>query len=248
MLGLINFTHSDPLFAAYPNAKNVIRDTPKFLLKKLRDGDIDCGMISLMEYFENRDIFDVVESATIHSLRGTMSTLLVSAGNGISRKMNISITEHTKTTAAYLELILKKLGIDYSFRWSQEREADELLKEAEYALVIGDEALKVYNTRLRIIWDIGYQFSRLFSMAPVFSVTVKRKDMECTVETDELNNAIEESVMHRIECTEPAAQKLSVDPEILKRYYETIRYDYTPGVKKTVDFLMRTFAQRENSP
>lgn len=240
MLGLINFTHSDPLYAAYPNKENVARDTPKLLLKKLKSGEIGCGMISLMEYFENMDIFDLVESATIHSLRGTMSTLLISASNRISRKMNISITEHTKTTAVYLELILKKLGIDYSFKWSDERDADKLLEEAEYALVIGDEAIKVYNTRLKIIWDVGYQFSRMFSMSPVFSVTVKRKHSNCESEVAELDTAITESQKHIKECVAPAAEKLMVGEEIMRRYFETIKYNFTPGVQRTVNFLLKT--------
>ena len=78
MLGIINFTHSDPLYQAYGDKSAVIRETPKKLLELLLNGKIDCAMISLLEYFRHMDSLELVESATISSRSGTMSTLLVS--------------------------------------------------------------------------------------------------------------------------------------------------------------------------
>lgn len=247
MLGLIDFTHSEPLYAAYPRKENVVRDTPKNLLKRLLGGEIDCGMISLFEYFDHRDALEILESATIHSLRGTMSTLLVSRGRSIGKHMEISVTEHTRTTAAYLELILQKSGIEYDLKWSQEREAEKLLDEADYALVIGDEALKVYSTRLKILWDIGYQFSRLFSMSPVFSVTVARKNSSCTEEISDLDLAISHHGEYVEKSVDETSAKLGVERNIIRQYYNTIRYDFTPGVRKTLEFLQKAAIQARSS-
>ena len=226
MIGLINFTHSDPLYSAFPEKDLVLRDTPKNLLASILKGEIGCGMISLFEYFENRDALELVESATIHSMKGTMSTLLVSRTGRLKKSMRIAITEHTRTTAVYLELILQKINIDYEFVWSSEREAEALLDEAEYALVIGDEALRVYGTTLRIIWDIGFQFSSIFSLMSVFSVTVKRKGTDCTKEAENLEIAIRDSPAHTESCVEVDSEKLGLPAEILRQYFRTIRYDF----------------------
>lgn len=237
MIGLINFTHSDPLYSAYPDKSLVKRDTPKRILSSVLNGELDCGMISLFEYFENNEKLDLVKSATIHSRRGTMSTLLVTRNVRISGPMRISVTEHTRTTAVYLELILKKLGIDYTLIWSKERDAEPLLQEAEYALVIGDEALKVYGTNLRIVWDIGFQFSSLFSMMPVFSVTVSGKSRECSREISALDQAIIDAPSYEEECARDDSGKLNLREDLLRQYFRTIRYDFDNEVLKTINFL-----------
>lgn len=237
MLGIINFTHSDPLYQAIEDKTLVVRDTPKKLLEMLLNGKIECAMISLLEYFRHSDSLELVESATIHSRNATMSTLLVSGKPGIREPMNIAVTEHTKTTAFYLEMVLKKLGIRYNLIWSVKRDADALLEEAEYALVIGDEALKVLDSRYSIIWDIGSQFSAIYSMMPVFSVTVKRRGTNCTREIQQLDNAILKHGQFKEKCALDDGIKLGLDPSILMQYFRTIRYDFSSEVRRTVRFI-----------
>lgn len=241
MLGIINFTHSDHLYAAYSDKSLVLRETPKNILKQILQGKLDCGMVSLFEFLENQDRLELVESATIHSLRGTMSTLLVTRKGNISSPMKIAVTEHTRTTAVYLELVLRKMNIDYTLIWSSEREAEALLKEADYALVIGDEALKVYSTNIRIIWDLGYQFSSIYSMLPVFSVTVKAKGKDCSREIDLLDQAVENSPEYIEQTVEAGRRRLGLPADTLRRYYHTIRLDFSNEVRRTVDFLSRYY-------
>lgn len=238
MIGLINFTHSDPLYDAFMRKDLVERLTPKEILTNITEGKLQCGMVSLFEYFRHRDVLSIVESATIHSIKGTMSTLLVSRESGIKDSMEIAITEHTRTTVVYLELILKRMGIDYSFIWSREREAGALLREAEYALVIGDEALRIYGTNMRLLWDIGFQFSNIFTRMPVFSITVRRKDAECTDEISDLDTAIANSSAFVEQCAKRDSVRLGISEEILRRYFRSIRYDFNPQVRKSIDFLL----------
>lgn len=243
MLGIINFTHSDHLYAAYGDKSLVLRETPKNILKYILQGRLDCGMVSLFEYLENQDRLELVESATIHSLKGTMSTLLVTRKATISSPMKIAVTEHTRTTAVYLELVLKKMKIDYTLIWSREREAEALLMEADYALVIGDEALKVYSTDMRIIWDLGYQFSALYSMMPVFSVTVKAKGKECSREIELLDQAVRDSPEYIDQFVEEDSGRLGLPADTMRRYFHTIQLDFNNEVKKTVNFLSKYQAQ-----
>lgn len=243
MLGIINFTHSDHLYAAYGDKSLVKRDTPKNILKLILQGNLNCGMVSLFEFLENQDRLELVESATIHSLKGTMSTLLVTRKGSISSPMKIAVTEHTRTTAVYLELVLKKMKVDYTLVWSKEREAEALLKEADYALVIGDEALKVYSTNMRIIWDLGYQFSALYSMMPVFSVTAKAKGKECSREIELLDQAVKDSPEYIEQFAVEDSRNLGLPVETMRRYFHTIRLEFNNEVKKTVDFLSRYQAQ-----
>ena len=237
MIGLINFTHSIPLYLAYPDKDSVRLETPKGILKFLENGEVGCGMISLLEYLRNRDRYILEPLAVIRSARQTMSTLLVSDGSAIRQGMRIAVTEHTRTTQLYMEYIMRRMGIQYEIISSGHTDADDLLDEAEYALVIGDEALKVFQSGHRIIWDIGYQFNLLTSMSPVFAVTVKRKDAECTHEAGNLKEALSGSRAKVPEAVSMAARKTGIRQDILEKYYRTIKYDYTEEAARTVGFV-----------
>lgn len=237
MIGIISFTHSIPLYLAYPHREMVRLDTPKRILGALQEGEIGCGMISLLEYLQNRNIFSLEPEAVIRSPKQTMSTLLVSDGAGLKQGITIAVTDHTRTTQFYLEYILRRMGLRYEIMGSRHTEADDLLKEAHYALVIGDEALRVFQSGHRIIWDIGYQFNLLTSLSPVFAVTVRRKDSECTDELVNLGKALAGSRSKVAEAVEIASGKTGIRRSILERYYSTIRYDYNAEAAKTVAFV-----------
>lgn len=237
MIGIINFAHSDPLYLAMEDKKRVIRGTPKEILNTLFKKEIHLGMISLISYLENKESLNLEESANIHSSKTTMSTLLISRGKGIFDGMRIAVTSHTRTTEFYLELILRKMGIRYEIVHTDKTSAEELLRIAEYALVIGDEALMVYNTQHRILMDVGYEFSRLFSMIPVYAVTVSLKGMNVKNDLDELNKAVEASSGYKDEASAINSKKFGLSKDVLLKYYSLISYSFDNQVRKTIEFI-----------
>ena len=246
MIGLINFAHSDPLYNAFPDKSLIVRDTPKNLISRILYGELKCGMVSLVEYIRNQDRLELVESATIRSSREVMSAILVSRKTRIEAPLRISVTEHTRTTEFYTEMILRKLKLPYELIHSREREASKLLDEAEYALVIGDEALRVYSSGFRIIWDIGFEFNARFSMVPVFSVTVKRKGVDCSMEIRNLNEAITNSGKFIDAAVIENKDRMNLPKSILDLYYNRMRYDFIPGVSRTIEFLSGALASSQS--
>lgn len=237
MLGLINFTHSLPLYLAYPGKEDVFLGTPSQNMEMILGGKIKCGMVSLLEYLHNSDSLEMVPGAVIRSNRTTMSTLLVSRAEVSMEHMRIAVTAHTKTTQFYLENILKKQGYSYSIVRSTKTEAIDLLEEAEYALVIGDEALKVFSTGIRIIWDVGYEFNRLTSLPPLFAVSVKRRNANCTEELNNLQEAMVRSSNFRTEASRISAERLGISVDIMMQYYSVIRYDMSADAIKTLEYV-----------
>ncbi|EQB71352.1 MAG: hypothetical protein AMDU1_APLC00029G0022 [Thermoplasmatales archaeon A-plasma] len=236
MIGLINFTHSCPLHRAYPDPAGMVMDSPRGIISSILDGSIACGMVSLLEYFSHRDVLELENSAVISSIGPVISTLLVSRGTLPHKGMEIAVTRHTRTTEMYLKYILRSEGIEYETKPSSSTEAQDLLNEAEFALVIGDEALSAFSSGFRIIWDIGYEFNRISSHAPVFAVTVKRKGVGCSREIGHLNSAMMHAHEFRDECTVESARKLGISSAIMKRYYSLVRYEFTTETLKSIEF------------
>ena len=222
------------------DGRSVVREHPRDLLTHVLDGTIDCAMVSMVSYLENSSSLTMMDTANIHSRRGTLSTLLVSRGKSIAKKMDIAITAHTRTTSFYLDKVLSAMGITHNSVIKQSTEASDLLADSDYALVIGDEALRVFNGGYRILMDIGYEFSRIFSMPPVYAVTVFRNDREYPrTEYGILQEGVSLSPKFKAIAAEKMSASINVQISVMNSYYGCIGYDFTPMVRHTIDFVQR---------
>jgi predicted solute-binding protein len=165
-----------------------------------------------------------------------MSTILVSRANKIRDGMKIAVTAHTKTTEFYLSSVLQNLKVEYDLVHTDKTSADDLLDIAEYALVIGDEAISVYGTDQNILMDIGYEFSRLYHLSPVYAVMVTRGAPE-DYEVEMLDRAVSGAEKYRDAAAMENSAKFGLPESIFKRYYSLIRYDFNRNVERTINFL-----------
>ena len=62
------------------------------------------------------------------------------------------------------------MGISFELKESRYSDYESLLKDADYALVIGDDAIKAYSGSANILLDVGLEFSKLYGLEPVYAV------------------------------------------------------------------------------
>lgn len=236
MIGIINFTHSDPLYSAIRNKEVIVRETPSRILRMVLDNELDGGMVSLVSLIEND--LELCRGANIHSVSTTMSTILVSSGNGLRKDMEVAVTSHTRTTEFYTEMVLKGLGINYRMIHTDRTYADDLLGSADYALVIGDEALRVYGGKQRILLDVGYEFSRLYHLQPLYAALAYRGE-KAPGDMDMVNEAVFPSRDDVDDAVNRVSERLGIGRGLMKRYYSLIKYDYPRHLDSTVDFVRK---------
>lgn len=215
-----------------------IREHPREIFDHVLDGTIDSGMVSLVSYLEETRRLGIMETANIHSTRNTLSTLLISNGRPLDRHIEIAITAHTRTTEFYLRQVLRAMNVEFKIALSKSTDAADLLSEADYALVIGDEAIRSFAQNHRILLDVGYEFARLYSLPPVYAVTVYRKNMDFPKDDfDILQNGLSAVNDFKKEARELASERLGVPRQIMRAYYDCIRYDFTTSVGNTIKFV-----------
>ncbi len=236
MYGIIDFSHSDPLYSAIEEKDLFIRAHPGEILRRVLAGELDGGMVSLVSCLRNPSL-QIEKVATISSRAATLSTLLVSSEKNLAPGMNIATTAHTKTTSLYLSLILNAMSIPHTLNQGSSTDAASLLKESDFALVIGDEALSLYRSDLRILLDIGYEFSRLFSLPPVYAVTVSGEGRDCSPYLRILRTASTEASKLREEAAGTLSRKLGIRKEIALSYYRNIKYNYDPVFDRTISVV-----------
>ncbi len=234
-IALINFMHSDPLYMGLSSSE-VSRDYPAKILKGVLDRKYDAGMVSLMGYFANFNEMKLLETATIHSTGKVLSTLLISKGSDLRKGAEIAVTKYTETTVYYANLISKSLNLDLKFHRTDYANAEDLLLDHDYALVIGDEALRVFNSKRRILLDIGYEYSLLYHLPPVFAVTVAGRDTDASEIIQSLDKGIINSPNYVNECISVNSKKLKIREDLLREYYSLIKYDFTDATRKSIGF------------
>ncbi|MCL4330353.1 MAG: ABC transporter substrate-binding protein [Candidatus Thermoplasmatota archaeon] len=237
MYGIINFSHSDPLYNAIEDKGMFVRSTPGEILRGILAGELDGGMVSLVSCLSNSSL-KLEKVVTISSKSTTLSTELVSSGKPLMPGMQISATAHTETTSFYLSLVLNALGITHTVVKSRETSANALLSASDYALVIGDEALSLYRSEYHILLDTGFEFSRIFSLPPVYAVTVSGKGKDCSSYLKELSNAASAASEFREGAAAALSEKTGISQEIVRSYYRNIRYRYEPVFDKTISVVV----------
>lgn len=237
MISLIDFTHSFPLIGALSSQAKMSKGSPADNLKGVLDGKYSTAMVSLVSYLENSDDLELLKGANIHTKAQTLSTLLVSAGKDLADRMEVAVTAHTRTTELYMDLVLSRMGISPKKIYSKATEAADLLEEAEFALVIGDEALRYFHGDGKIILDIGYEVSHFFKLEPLYAVTVARKDSVDMDEARILEKSVNLSRGYIIESIEKGSAERGISGDLLEYYYSLINYEYSLKQDRTIDFV-----------
>lgn len=239
---ILNYTHSDPLFESMRRAIPVLRGKPGENLEDVLDGRVGAAVVSLLSYFYNSRDLERIPATNIHTLSTTGSTLLISRGDRMRNGMKIAVTAETETTSKYLGMALDAMNIKHTMLEADQTSADDLLNMAPYALVIGDEALRVYGSNFRILIDVGYEFSRLFHMGPVYAVSVRRRDS--SFDLPDLRDFVKPSRAVVDDCSVRASGRLSVPRELISWYYSLIMYDENRWVDASVSKMEAIFNEK----
>ena len=227
----LKMSHSDPLVLSY-GRDDYVRSSPDKCLKSVLSGESIQSMVSLVSYIENRDRIRMIDGPLISFRNQSVSTLLISKDRYLSNNIEIAVSGDTRTTEFYMERVFEAMRIKFNVNRSNRIEAADLLNESPYALVIGDEALKVYGSRYRILLDIGYEFSRIFQMIPVYAVSTALADSSVNVEDFFLNTN-----QFRPKCTDDLSSRLGISRMIVSRYYSNLSYLPSLSAKATIDYV-----------
>ena len=233
----LKMSHSDPLVLSY-GRDDYLRSSPEKCLKSVLSGESLKAMVSLVSYIENMDRLKMIDGPLISFRNQSVSTLLISRDLYLSNDIEIAVSGDTRTTEFYMERVLEAMGVRFNVKRSTGIEASDLLDESPYALVIGDEALKVYRSRYRILLDIGYEFSRIFQMIPVYAVSTALPDSSVNSE-----DFFMKTDQFRSKCTDNLSNRIGISRMIVSRYYTNLSYLPSKSTKATIDFVSSFFRQ-----
>lgn len=157
---------------------DLYKDTAIALSERLLSGRLDISPIPAIEYARHADEMLLLPDLTVSSNGRVMSILLVSKVP-IKKldKKPVALTNTSATSQVLTRIILKE-QYHLSPRYFEcPPDLPEMLREADAALLIGDDALRVWVRQPKelYVYDLGETWKKLTGEAMVYAVWAVRR-------------------------------------------------------------------------
>lgn len=245
-LGIVDYLNCFPLL--YPLQKqdllfaNIVKGAPTTLNTKFLQGELDITPISSIEYARHAGECFILPDVSIAADGKVLSILLVSKYpiNKLEAK-TVALTSSSATSIGLLKILLKiNYGINANYI-TMPPNLDTMLEKADAALLIGDDALR-YGLGYQdgYVYDLGELWKEMTGYPMVYALWVMKQDFALAHKTQvqEVSATMQKAKQWALQNKEILlieAQKVyDFTPELLDRYYETIKYDFDMRYQQAV--------------
>jgi len=181
-VGQILYTNVLPVYFYFDQPKfedriQFIRQVPAQLNQAMAAGEIDMGPISSFSYAEHASQYVALADLSV-SAKGRVGSLFLFSKKPIEQLngSRVALTNTSATTVNLLKIILHKF-YDYEISYvTQEPVLDEMLLDADAALLIGDDAIQAKrNSRNLHVYDLGELWHQFTGYSMTFAIWALRK-------------------------------------------------------------------------
>lgn len=193
----------------------VVQGSPKTLTEMFEKGEIVYAPIPAFELLKKGykpGKFCVASDGEVYSV------IVVSKKKRLDDSP-IAITENSITSANMMRIIKAEKGLINKLVVVNGK-LEDMLRNFEHALVIGDEAIKA-RMLYRVLMDLGEEWKDLTGLPAVFGVSVSRLEGI----DDEILKSLRWGREHIDEVARVASEKFRLPEEFLRRYFETLIHE-----------------------
>ena len=230
-VGAVNYLNTKPLVERLTDfAPNIdlSLDLPSRLADQLAAGELDVGLIPVVEFFRGDD-YSFIPNVAIGS-RGPVLSVTLFSKVPWEEIRTVALDEGSRTSAALTQILLRKrygvtadvcpLPIDAS--------ADDL--DTDAVLLIGDRAMRACLPGYRFAYDLGEEWTAWTGLPMVFAVWAVRRGVELGEAEAAFHRAKEYGLAHAGAIAQREAPRLGLDAGFCRRYLSNvIRYDLGPA-------------------
>lgn len=175
-VGIVNYLNSKPLAWGFLKGHHGDLFEPSYhppalVAELLERGSLDVGLVPSV-VLQRIPGLVVVPDLCIASSHEVKSVLLV-LGRPLEEVRRVALDQNSRTSAALVEILLAdRYGLEPTY-CPAEADAEEMLSDADAALIIGDPALRVDRERFRVL-DLAAEWRALTGLPFVFAVWAAR--------------------------------------------------------------------------
>ncbi len=229
-VGAVNYLNTRPLICDLeqiaPEAELVL-DVPSRLADLLAAGELDVGLIPVIEYFR-AGCYTIVPSISIATRGPVLSVTLFSRApwTGIRR---LALDAGSRTSAALAQVLLRKRHgvVPEVVSLPLDREAEDV--DADAVLLIGDRAMRACLPGFAHAYDLGQEWYDWTGLPFVYAVWAVRPGAELGRVAWALAESKRRGLGRAGLIAHQEAPRLGLDPGFARRYLSTIlHFDLGP--------------------
>ncbi len=222
-VGAVSYLNTKPLIEGLgefaPNAE-LILDVPSRLADRLAAGDLDVGLIPVVEYFR-AGRYSVVPGVSIAS-RGPVLSVTLFSRVPWAEIRSVAMDEGSRTSVALTRILLEKR---YGIRPRTEQlplgvAADDMTTDA--VLLIGDRAMKACLPGLAHSYDLGQEWFDWTGLPFVYAVWAVREGIDLRGVDRGLRQCRDHGLARVGQIAEREAKGLGLDSGFCRRYLSNI--------------------------
>lgn len=187
-IGRIDYTNVWPVFYHFPENRfagraQLVKQVPSQLNRGMAEGSVDMGPISSFAYGEHAEEYVLMPDLSV-SAWGKVNSILLFHRKPLEEIAcgRIALVNTSATSVNLLKIILEKYYHGRPDYFSYPPRLDEMMQEADGALLIGDDAIRAsWNERGYLVTDLGEEWNRLTGCWMSFAVWAIREE---TVQRD----------------------------------------------------------------
>lgn len=254
-VGHIQFLNCLPLYYGLVKSGDhllemeLVKAAPRELAERIRAGELDVAPIPSIEYARHADDFVLLPDIAISSEGEVQSILLASktAAEELGGR-TVALTDTSRTSQVLARVLLQKRWVVAPAYVEMPPDLPAMLREADAALLIGDEALRTYWERPEGVrlYDLGAEWTAWTGLPMVYAVwAVRRSFAEERPEAvqaviDALSGSLAYCRAHLDDISEYAARWEHFGPERFRSYFDALQFRFEPRFREG---LARYFAE-----
>lgn len=223
-VGAVNYLNTKPLIEGLTEFAPDVQlslDLPSRLADQMRTGDLDVGLIPVIEFFRAGD-YSVVPGCSISS-RGPVLSVTLFSRVPWDEIRSVSLDEGSRTSAALTKILLAANPVQYH-PLPITSAAEDVPTDA--VLLIGDRAMKACLPGFEFSYDLGAEWHDRTGLPMVFAVWAVRPGVDLGDAEHAFVRAKKHGLSRAGVIAEREAKRLGLDPGYCRRYFDTIiRYD-----------------------
>lgn len=239
-VGHIQFINCFPLFYGLIEKKfllevELIKGNPTDLNRMLQDNLLDLAPIPSITYARNYRDYVLMPDISI-SADGDVKSIYLFSKLPITELhgKKVALSNISNTSVGLVRIILARhynIVPDY---FTSAPELGAMLREADAALLIGDDALRAkYRADERLyIYDMGSEWKKFTGLPMVFAVWAVRKDFASRQleQVRLIKNTFTDSIRYSMDNVQAVAEKASqwedFTADYLVEYFHSLRFDF----------------------
>ncbi len=228
-VGAVNYLNSKPLIeglAGFSDRIELSLDLPSRLADRLAAGELDVGLIPVIEFFR-AGTYSMIPGVAIAS-RGPVLSVTLFSKVPWGKIRSVALDEGSRTSAALTKILLQPSGPPIRYQ-QLPIDADPESAGTDAVLLIGDRAMKACLPSFEFAYDLGQEWTDRTKLPMVFAVWAVRAGVDLGAAESAFVRAKNQGLANAGIIAAREAKVLGLDPGYCRRYFTNIiHYDLGP--------------------